>query len=375
MKSIFDPLHIGNLKAKNSVVRAATAESLAASSGKPTAELLGTYAELARGGVGTIVTGYAYVTPDGKPSEGALGIYDDSFGADYRAVCDAVHAHDARIVLQLVYGGSKSKLAVNDMRWLKSEATASTNVEPNVRIVGPSSVENPKTHLVPIEASREDILRIVKAFCDATVKARLFGFDGVEIHAAHGYLLSQFLSRRFNARRDEYGGSLENRARLAIECVSESRNAVGADYPIFVKVNNCDDYEDPLGTRGGLGEEESAQVCRWLAQAGASVLDISGDWHAIHGRNVSGEPFFASFGARIAKELDIPVIVTGGWRKLDVIEHHMAQDGIAGIAMSRPLICEPNLVNRWQSGDTQPSLCTSCCHCASKPGIPCALKR
>ena len=380
MKSMFDPLIIGNMTAKNSVVRSATAESLATASGRPTSRLFDKYEELARGGVGTIITGYAYVTPDGKPSEGALGIYDDSFADDYRQLTGVAHAHDVRIVLQLVYGGSKSKIARDDPRMLASADQASTgrmpaNRQPNVRIAGPSPLENPKTHLVPTEATRDDLASIVNAFGKAAARARNWGFDGVEVHAAHGYLLSQFLSRRFNIRTDEYGGALDNRARFAVECVHAARQAVGETFPILVKMNSCDDYGDPSGVRGGLSEDESAQVCAWLIKAGASAIDVSGDWHAVRGYDATGNPFFADFGARLARNLDVPIIVTGGWRRFDVIARHLACDGIDAIAMGRPLICEPDLVARWLSGNREPSKCVSCNQCGQRPGIPCALRQ
>lgn len=375
MKSIFDPLDIATLHAKNSIVRAATAESLAMPSGRPTAKLFDKYEELAQGGVGTIITGYAYVTEDGKPSEGALGIYDDAFEQDYRELAEMVHAHGARIVAQLVYGGSKSKVAHDDPRRLAPATEQPADWVPNVSIVGPSALENLKTHLVPTQATQGDLTRIAQAFGAAAARARAWGFDGVEVHAAHGYLLSQFLSRWFNVREDEYGGPIQNRARLALECVSAVRSAVGPEFPVFVKVNNCDDFEDPAGTRGGLSEDESAQVCAWLVEAGASAIDVSGDWHAIRGRDVAGEPFFAGFGARLAGELDVPVIVTGGWRRIDIAQEHMAADGIAAIAMSRPFIRESDLVNRWVSGAQKPSKCTSCGYCSQYVGIPCVFRQ
>ena len=376
MTSAFEELRIGTLVARNRILRAATAESLAMPSGRPTSKLLAHYEELAEGGVGTIITGYAYVCPDGKPSEGALGIYDDAFLDDYRELAESVQSRGARIVLQLVYGGSKSKLAHDDPRRLVPAAETPEDWMPNVSILGASALENQKTHLVPTEATPEDLKRVAGAFGAAAARARTCGFDGVEIHAAHGYLLSQFLSRRLNARCDDYGGeALENRARLALECVAAARAATGEDFPIFVKVNSCDDLEDPAGARGGLGEDESARVCAWLVEAGASCIDVSGDWHSMPSPDVTGEPFFASFGTRLARELDAPVIVTGGWRKLDIIEEHLEMDGIAGIAMSRPFIREPDLVNRWRSGNREPSKCTCCGYCGQHAGIPCAFRQ
>lgn len=373
--ALFDKLRIGTLEARNRIIRAATAESLAMPSGRPTSKLFDKYIELAEGGAGTIITGYAYVTPDGKPSEGALSICDDSFLEDYRELVAAVHERGARIVLQLVYGGSKSKVAHDDPRRLAPAADTPADWVPNVDIVGASALENLKTHLVPREATHGDLERIVQAFGTASARAESCGFDGVEIHAAHGYLLSQFLSRWFNVREDEYGGELRNRARLAIECVSAARSSVSDDFPLFVKVNNCDDLEDPVGARGGLSEDESAQVAKWLVKAGASCIEVSGDWHAVPSRDVAGEPFFAGFGARLASEIDVPIVVTGGWRRIDIIEEHLAHDSIAAIGMSRPLIREPNLPNRWLEGNVKPSKCTACGYCQKYVGIPCVFRQ
>ena len=366
MPTLFDELRIGALVARNRAIRSATAESLATRDGAPTPQLRALYEELAAGGVGTIITGYAYVAPGGKPSEGALGIYDDSFLGEYRGLVEAVHVQGAAIALQLVYGGSKSKLAPDDARRI-----ARPGGGPNVDILGASAVENPKTHLVPREASAEELAQLARSFGDAAARARACGFDGVEVHVAHGYLLSQFLSPRFNGRTDEYGGSLRNRARLACECVAAARAAVGEGYPVFAKVNSCDAADDPEGAGGGLGEGESAQVCAWLVEAGASCIDVSGDWHAATLRAEAGEPYFAQFGARIASALEVPVIVTGGWRDRAIVERHLASDGIAGVGMSRPLICEPGLINRWQSGDGRPSACIACGSCQKAPGVPC----
>ena len=374
MASLFDKLTIGNMTARNRMVRAATAESLAASNGCPTPELLGIYGELAWGGVGTIITGYTYVTPDGKPSEGALGLYDDAFLHHFRSLADVAHENGARIILQLVYGGSKSKLAVDDSRWTASADQAASDGVPNVVILGASSVMNPRTHLVPIEATPDQLASLVDAFGQAAVRARACGFDGVEIHVAHGYLLSQFLSPHFNRRADEYGGSLEGRARLAVQCVEAVRAQVGSEYPVLVKLNSCDDWEDPAGVRGGLGEDESAQVAAWLVRAGANCVDVSGDWHAASSATPFGEPYFAAFGARLAHDLDVPVIVTGGWRDPVAIAARMESDGIAGVALSRPFICEPDLPRRWVEGSIVPSACTECGICQKHVGIPCPVR-
>ena len=373
MPALFEELHIASLTARNRIVRAATAESLATPEGRPTERLVELYRRLAQGGVGTIVTGDAYVMPDGKPSEGARGIYGDSFSEEYRVLADVVHAAGARIVMQLVYGGSKSKVPTDDSRRLAPVAGSVVDGVPTVAILGPSSLENPKTHLVPIEASADDLDCVVRAFGAAAARAQAYGFDGVEVHVAHGYLLSQFLSGRFNVREDEYGGTLENRARLAVDCVRSVREAVGKGYPVLAKVNSCDNRNDPRGERSGLSEYESEQVAVWLCDAGVDAIEVSGDWHGATADAEDGEPFFAEFGARLANAIAAPVIVTGGWRRLDSAEKHLDADGIAAIGMSRALICEPDLPLRWQRGDSASSACTGCGYCLVHPGIPCKL--
>lgn len=385
MTSAFETMSIGSLAARNRLVRAATAESLATTEGAPTRKLVELYERLAAGGVGTIITGYAYVTSDGKPSERALSLVDDAHETAYRDLVEAVHARGARIVAQLVYGGSKSKLAPDDPRRMAVEGsdiasddsgahdgrTPSSSNVPNVDIVGPSSIANPATGLVPREATTGDIERIAAGFADAAARAWRFGFDGVEVHVAHGYLLSQFLSPAFNKRSDEYGGSVENRARFACACVAAARAATIPDFLIFVKLNCSDSRTGEYG----LTEEDSLEAARLLAAAGASALDVSGDWHAFSAHEVGEGAFFASYGQRLAERLACPVIVTGGWRDVCAIERYLDETLVAAVGLARPFICEPELAHRWQAGDTKPARCTSCNHCCKSPGVPCVLSR
>ena len=409
MASLFDELRVDSMAARNRVVRAATAESLATSQGAPSERLVSLYQQLAAGGVGTIITGYSYVSADGKPSEYALSLCDDRLESEYRALVDAAHDGGACIIAQLVYGGSKSKLAADDPRRITvlksgnvgsasaglqdaaiavspgvcSELSAGVHdvapnvrvvepsARPNVRIVGPSAVPNPATGLVPREASPADLARIASQFADAAARAKRWGFDGVEVHVAHGYLLGQFLSPFFNRRTDEYGGSIENRARFACECIAAVREAVGDGFPIFAKLNSSDKRDGSTG----LVEEDSLVVAGMLIDAGASAIEVSGDWHAFNAGDAFDGPFFGDYGARLARMIDAPVLVTGGWRDPQKAERYLAETKVAAIGMSRPLICEPDLPLKWESGALYPSRCTSCNHCAKSPGIPCVFDK
>ena len=390
MASLFDELRVDSMTARTRVVRAATAESLATGDGAPSERLVSLYQQLAAGGVGTIITGYSYVSADGKPSEHALSLCDDRLESEYRALVAAAHDGGARIVAQLLYGGSKSKLAADDPRRVAvpepgsatagpstgaqdvaGSSTGAQDVAPNVCILGPSAMTNPATGLVPREASATELSRVASQFADAAFRAKRWGFDGVEVHVAHGYLLSQFLSPFFNRRNDEYGGFIENRARFACECIAAVREAVGVGFPVFVKLNSSDKRDGSLG----LVEEDSLVVAGMLIDAGASAIEVSGDWHAFNASDAFDGPFFGDFGARLARVVDAPVIVTGGWRDPRKAERYLDETNVAAIGMSRPLICEPDLPLKWESGVLYPSRCTSCNHCAKNPGIPCVFNK
>lgn len=350
MGELFEELEIGTLRARNRLVRAATYEALATEDGHITPELARVYEELAAGGVGTIIVGYAYVTPDEQPNPRMLGIYDDAFVPEYRVLVDAVHAHGAAIVSQIVYGGSATNLQ-----------------PPSAHILGPSAVANPKTGIVPCEATRADLRELAQAFAAAAWRAQQAGFDGVELHAAHGYLFSQFLNPLLNRRTDDYGGSLERRARFVLEVVDAIRSRVGAAFPLLVKLNSSD------GVEGGLAEDESMAAAKLLVAHGVSAIEVSGAWRACRTRDFGGEPFFAAHARRLARELSVPVIVTGGNRRFEAMERLAREDGVAGFGLCRPLICEPDLPNRWRDDPRANPRCISCNGCDNTPGHRCVL--
>lgn len=348
MSVLFEEMEIGSLRAKNRLVRAATYEALADDGGHMTPELTAIYEELADGGVGTIIVGYARVMRNEQPNPRMLGIYDDSFVPEFRALTDMAHAHGTAIVSQIVYGGSATKLQ-----------------PPSRRILGPSAVANPKTGIVPVEATVADLHELAQAFADAAARAQTAGFDGVELHAAHGYLLSQFLNPLLNRRTDAYGGSLEHPARFLTEVVDAVRDRMGKAFPLIVKLNSSD------GVEGGLTESESVEVAKLLEAHGVSAIDVSGNWRSCRTKDYAGEPFFAPYAQRLARELGIPVILTGGNRSFAAMERLAAEGGIAGFGLCRPLICEPRLVRRWRADSNAVPRCVSCNGCSSSLGHRC----
>lgn len=348
MKQIFEETRIGGLSLKNRLVRSSTWENLADERGHITSPLYQVHKELAAGGVAMIFTGYAFITRDEQPNPGMMGVYDDSFIGEYRKLTDMVHEQGSRIVMQIAYGGSQ------------------TGYQPESRVIwGPSSVVDLASGVVPTSMTTEDIQSLIQAFADAAGRVKAAGFDGVQIHGAHGYLLSQFLNPYYNRRMDEYGGSLENRARLFLEVYDEIRRRVGGDFPVMIKINS-DDFMD-----GGATIEDSLVLAKMLDERGIDAIEVSG------GTGGSGEQapirrkintpekeaYHADNAARIAAEIKAPVILVGGLRSPEVIEGLLESTKIELFSLARPLLAEPNLPHRWQGGDRSRARCVSCNGC------------
>jgi 2,4-dienoyl-CoA reductase-like NADH-dependent reductase (Old Yellow Enzyme family) len=357
--TLFDKTCINHMELKNRLVRSATWENMT-EAGHPTDRLLAVYKDLAAGGVGLILTSYAYVTAEEQPNPGMLGICDDSFIADYRQLTDMVHAHDCRIVLQMAYGGSQ------------------TTYNTAGRVIwGPSAVPEAGTGVIPQEMTKADIVSLVKSFGDAAHRAQQAGFDGVQIHAAHGYLLGQWLSPRHNHRTDEYGGSIENRSRLILEVYDEVRRQVGPDYAVLIKIN-CQDF-----VAGGAEFPDTLYVCEQLARRNIDAIEISGgilgakELCAFRPRIDSEEKegYFEPYAAEVAEKTGVAVILTGGLRSPQVMERILNKTAIRYFAMSRSLLAEPDLINRWQAGDRKLSKCLYCNQCRSPQGNVCILNR
>ncbi len=194
MSKLFETTEINGMKLSNQFVRAATHEGMAGDDGAVTSKLTQTMVDLAKGGVGLIITGQMYVSPEGNAGSGQLGIDRDELVGGLKSMCDAVHNAGGKIVVQLAHAGNSAVETAGHVPYAVSAFKENTG--------------SPRHEL-----TKEDIKKLVKAFGEAAGRAKEAGFDGVQIHSAHGYLLNQFLSPLHNLRKDEYGGSIENRAR------------------------------------------------------------------------------------------------------------------------------------------------------------------
>ena len=363
MSKLFETTTLNGMTLKNRFVRSATAEGMATEDGEVTPRLVNLMLELVQGGVGLIITGHTYVTKRGQATPWQLGIYDDKLIPGLRTMTDAVHERDGRIVAQLAHSGLRA----------------------NPKLIGgaplaPTAMEG-LNEVVAHEMTLEDINSTVEAFGNAAERAREAGFDGVQIHAAHSYLLSQFLSPAFNLRDDTYGGTIENRTRILVEVVEAIRKRVGQDYPLLIKINSRDFLE------GGLELEDAIRAGAMLKDAGLDAIEISGGTYASGElmpirkgiKKEKDEAYFKDEARAFKDQIDLPIILVGGIRSFHIAEG-IVNDHIADyVSMCRPLIREPGLINRWQGGNLGKATCISDTKCLrpalSGKGVYCVVEK
>ncbi len=360
---LFQPAQIGSLNLPNRFIRSATWEGLAAPDGSCTDELVRLMEMLAEGGVGLIISSHAFVRPEGYAVRGQLGIDRDDCIDGLARMTEAVHGTGGRIALQLAHGGV---LAGTQLTGQPAFAPSLTG--------GPEKTRRR-------EMTQADIAETIDAYGQAALRAQKAGFDGVQVHAAHGYLLNQFLSPWFNRRTDQYGGSIENRVRIILDILASVRGAVGVDFPVLVKMNSEDFMEE------GLTREDSLWAGRLIAGAGADAIELSGGT-LLSGKlspsrskidSVEQEAYFRNAARDFKAKLNIPLALVGGIRSFNVAEA-LVKEGVTDfISMSRPFIREPGLVNRWKGGDRRRATCVSDNRCFVPPmrgmGFYCVVDR
>jgi 2,4-dienoyl-CoA reductase-like NADH-dependent reductase (Old Yellow Enzyme family) len=343
MSILFEKSRINGMELNNRFVRSATWEGMAGEDGACTPRVTKVMTELAEREVGLIISSHAYVLRDGQAGPLQLGIYKDDLIDDYRKMTRAVHAFDAKVVLQIAHAG-----AFASGKLIKELPLAFSSVENFTR--------SPRRIL-----KEEEMGGLVEAFAQGARRAKEAGFDGVQIHAAHGYLLSQSLSPALNRRNDQYGGPLENRARLLMEVLEAVRGVVGGDFPLLVKLNSEDFLE------GGLTLDESVRVGEMLEKGGIDAIELSGGTFFSGKLNPSRmgiateekEAYFRKAAKAYKQKVQVPLILVGGNRSFRVAEK-LVQEGYAEyISMSRPFIREPGLIKRWASGDLRKARCLS----------------
>jgi len=354
MSILFEPVKIGRLEMKNRFVRSATYFALSDDDGYVSQAEIGLMQTLARNEIGLIVTGFAYVLKNGQGVPDMCGIQDDDHIPGYRKMTEAVHRDGGLVVMQIVHCGMNAYT----MSFWQGDYLAVSVFK-----------DMPEYRKKAREMTGEDIESIIEAFGRAARRVEEAGFDGVQIHGAHGYLVSQFLSPFSNRRRDLWGGALENRMRFVLEVGRAIRRNVSSDFPVMIKLGVRDYFPD----RPGLTVEEGGQVARALENEGVCLVEISGGFSEGQSmqtgiRSPEKEAYFLPEARSIREATSGPLCLVGGMRSLPTMEAVVRSGAADCVSLSRPLIREPDLIKRWKAGDTRPADCISCGGCFNRIG-------
>lgn len=348
---LFDETHLGTMVLRNRLVRSATAEMMADEAGRPLPPLAPLYRDLARGGVGLLITGHMYIHPSGKGHPGMMGIYSDELVPALKTLAATVHNEGGAVAVQINHAGRQSRGGVVD--------------DP----IAPSAHDGVPPRASARAMTVDEIEMLITAYAQAARLAVEAGFDAVQIHAAHGYLVSQFLSPLANRRTDEWGGSLENRMRFLKRMIAAVRAQVGPDFPILAKLGIRDESSD------GLTLEEGVEIIRQLPSMGLDAVEISGGLADTGTFNMSSdigpgknEAMFRPWAQAAQKVATLPIILVGGMRSLATMEDVLASGDAQFISMCRPLICEPDLPNRLRDGVQPAAACVSKNRCYPRKG-------
>ncbi|KLU59589.1 NADH oxidase [Peptococcaceae bacterium CEB3] len=308
MALLLEPLQIKSLMLSNRLIMPPMASSKAEADGRVSREILDHYTERSKGAyLSLIIIEHSYIQAEGKASKNQLSISDDCVTERLEHLADIIHRNGTKCIMQINHAGS----------------AANKEIIGTIPL-GPSAVPNPRKGGIPRELTREEIAVIVQAFHDAACRVKNAGFDGVEIHSAHGYLLNQFLSPLTNMRRDDYGGNIRNRIQLHLQVVESIRAAVGNDFPILLRLGASD------FAAGGTTVEDSQIAAQEFEKAGVDVLDISGGFCGYSIPGIYGQGYFAPITEAIKQVVSIPVILTGGITEAQAAEQLLA-DGKADL--------------------------------------------
>ena len=378
MSVLFDKTNFKGVELKNRLVRSATHEAMGDENGFPKNSLFKLYERLAKGGVGLIITGYSFVSKDGK-SGNMLGIDTDDHIPKYQKLVELVHKNNSKIAMQICHCGRQT---TKDMT--------------GTQTIAPSAVKDNMLLDKPRAMSERDIGRIIEDFGKAAKRVKDSNFDAVQVHGAHGYLISSFLCPHTNRRKDKWGGSIENRMRFVSEIYKSCRDKVGDDYPIFIKMSAYDKMKN------GLKQEEGIIMAEMIASMGFDGIEVSCGIGEDGGSTLRGDfpidiilekipsykksnpffkfilrhlgekiikplPFSQSFNRKAAKEIKskvkIPIFLVGGMTDPIVMEDVIEKGDADYISLSRALINNPNFPNKIKEGSKEPSKCLHCNLC------------
>jgi 2,4-dienoyl-CoA reductase-like NADH-dependent reductase (Old Yellow Enzyme family) len=362
------PGRIGSLVIKNRLIRAATSETMATEDGEATQDLVRLYTDLARGGAGLIITGHIYVESRGQYEPRQLGLDRDSRIGPLARVTEAVHRQGSLIFAELSHAGSQSLIS-------------------NVIPLAPSIVPNAIFARTPVEMAEVDVERTISDFAAAADRAKRAGFDGVHLHSGNGYLLSQFNSPFANRRDDRWGGDPERRARFVLEVYRAMRRATDTNFPITARLGVTDSLAGGLTLTDGIG------IARQLAAEGLNGIEVTYGVMTSYRENIKPyagvsrlqaladgmlqrsffrpvpEAYYRPFARATKVAIDIPVVLVGGIRSTQMMDKIIRSGDADFLAMSRPFVREPDLVNKIERGRRGTVDCVSCNICFLHEGL------
>lgn len=354
--TMFSPASIGNVQLKNRLIRSATEEAYC-DNGLPTPAYTKVFTDLAAGGMGGILCGIAMVAKEESvPFE--LYACEDSHIEGFAQVREAVRQADpdCKLFAQVGHQGYRYISAEFDNR------------------IGPSNVGWPGDKYPTRALEIHEIEHIVDLFAQSIRRFKEAGWDGAEIHGGHAYLLSSFLSPYTNKRTDRYGGSVAGRCQIIREIVEQSRALVGDDFPIFIKFNSDDrGGSEPKDLTGGIDQNIFVETANELTKMEIDAIDVTGNNASQFGVNdLEEQSYFKE--AAVALDVDIPIILTGGNRNADSLNQLLDTREVDFIGISRPLIREPDLANKWLQGEKNGADCISCNLCVNMDNLISGMK-
>lgn len=328
MSILFSRLSFSGLTTRNRIVLPPMASAFpevpdgegAIAEGTPSQATIAYYRDRAARELGIVIVEHTYVTLRGKAHEGQLGLDNDSAIPSFKELASGIRSRGALAILQISHVGAGGNPDI-------------TGGAP----LGPSEIPPPRGKRMPTPMDEGQIHETQEHFALAARRAQLAGFDGVEIHSAHGYLSSQFLSPLTNNRRDKYGGSVENRARFLLDTVAAVKSQVGSTFSVFVRLGSIDDME------GGLTVADAAETAKMLEDAAVSLIDVSGNYSPSIRQNAE-QGYFVPASAEIKKTVKIPVIVTGGIVEAALAERILQEGKADLIGIGRAMLRDPDWV-------------------------------
>ncbi len=318
MPGLFDPISIKGLSLKNRLVMPPMATGMATEDGGVTGRHIKHYATRAKGGVGLIILEHTYVSEDGKAHRGQTGLYDDRLIPGLKHLVEVIHAEGAKVIIQLTHAGAKASRIV-------------TGKQPS----GPSNIILPNSSEAPRSLTIPEIKTLIVRFGEAAHRAVEAGFDSVELHGAHGFLLCQFLSPYANQRHNKYGGNLAERLLFPTEVIKEVKNKLGENTPLFYRFGADDMLE------GGLTRQEAKLAAQHLEQVGVDVIDVSGGIGGDGQRSFTEQGYFVPLAEGIKEVVKVPVIGVGNITEPEYADRIIREGKVDMVAVGRTLLSNP----------------------------------